>query len=606
MTQHQPQHLLLTLAILPLPLTAPHPLYQHYNLTPRNLTPPHHSAIDHHRLLLLEDDHFQFDLDLSTTSQCTSPLIEWSMDHVREMGYAVYKELYDNQILQMPYIYKHFIDRSEEDESFGYDGSETLELIQRHRDTMAFWTEADVDDTMETEGILLLSMHGRDLMDNEKLVPTIIHMFDFENDADVLLFADKVREYIEGIPGGYDNPLLTMNAVATRGGRDSRNPSSSSSSRTVASLIIGDGVLQFVTDAGLTSSGPDFVHAHEFGHHLQYEMDLAHNVPEGYENDIRRKELMADAISAYFLAHDRGGNMDAHEISEFAMTAFATGDCNVGQEDHHGTPKQRYCSSVWGASRAALAKDGSQLIDPETFVDLFNAAYGGILDLDDGECTLILEEPDDDVNYVVVSEPETSSNFDTTGLDTSNADTSAPDSSSPARDFRQDDSLSPEEIDATEGIPTSAEAVFSFDKDYKATDGSSTSSGGGYPVLDGYEITALPDATEQPANSESSSFKPLNGSPASTGLVAFSPEKYEREKEQVTGEADNESFTLVAGRPSETELHFGMGTSYRCNLPWVYCSDEFSSSGRKHGYGTFHRMAIIASCVAALVNSLIR
>ena len=59
--------------------------------------------------------------------------------------------------------------------------------------------------------------------------------------------------------------------------------------------------------------------------------------------------------------------MDAHVMSKFAMMALAMGDCNVGKEDHHGTPKQRYCASVWGASPAALAKDGSQLI---------NAAYG--------------------------------------------------------------------------------------------------------------------------------------------------------------------------------------------------------------------------------------
>jgi len=96
---------------------------------------------------------------------------------------------------------KHFIDKNEADESFGYDGSETVELIQWHRDTMAFWTKANVDDTMETVGILLLSMHGRDLMDNEKLVLTIIHMFDFENNVNVLLFANKVGEYAEGILG---------------------------------------------------------------------------------------------------------------------------------------------------------------------------------------------------------------------------------------------------------------------------------------------------------------------------------------------------------------------------------------------------------------------
>ena len=94
--------------------------------------------------------------------------------------------------------------------------------------------------------------------------------------------------------------------------------------------------------------------------------------------------------------------MDAQEMSKFPMTAFVMGDCNVGQEDHHGNLKQRYCASVWGASRVALAKDGSQLI---------NATYGGILDLDDGECMLILDQPGDDLNFLVVSKPETSSTF---------------------------------------------------------------------------------------------------------------------------------------------------------------------------------------------------
>jgi len=517
------------------------------------------------------------------------------MAHIKEMGYHVYKELYDNQILKMPYIYKHFIDQNEAGESFGYDGSETRELIQRHKDTMAFWTEADVDDIIQTENILLLSMHGRDLMDNDKLVPTIIHMFDFDNDNDVLNFADKVREYIESLPGGYDNPLLTMNAIATRGGRNRSRDSPSS--KTVASLIIGDGVLRFVTDAGLSSSGPDFVHAHEFGHHLQYEMDMTHNVPQGYENDIRRKELMADAISAYFLAHDRGGNMDAHEISEFSMTAFATGDCNVGQEDHHGTPKQRYCASVWGASRAALAEDGSQLIDPETFVQLFNAAYGGILDLDDRECVLILEEPDGDDTYVVVSEPETS-NFDTTDPDTSNSFTSNtgssnPDLSSPGRDFRQEDVLFPEESEPKEGIPASTAAVFSLDKDYKATDGSSTSAGG-YSGINGYDITTNPDAGSPASAGQviSNSVKD-NLSPASTNTA-----------EQDTDISDNEAIILLSGPPSETELHFSkQQTPYSCNLPWVYCSDQLNSSGGETGCGKFRSMALAAFLVVALVSS---
>ena len=333
-------------------------------------------------------------------SGCTSPLVDWSTEKIREMGYDTYKELYDNKILQMPYIYKHYIDKNEDEEYFGYDGMQTKELIMRHHDAMVFWTEADIDNSIKTDDILLLAMHGSDLMDNSKLVPTIMRLFDFDNVDDVLAFATKVQEFVEKLPGGQDNPLLTMNAIATRAA-NARDPSRQSKD----SIIIGDGVLQFLADTGvLKSSGPDFVHAHEFGHHIQFEMDLVVPPGSGFEDDTRRKELMSDAISAYFLAHDRGGNMVAEEINVFDMTAYSTGDCSVGIEDHHGTPEQRKCAAVWGASQAA---PNLPLIDPEAFVHLFNDAYLGILNLDRQECTLILEDPtlDEPVVESEIEEP---------------------------------------------------------------------------------------------------------------------------------------------------------------------------------------------------------
>ena len=76
---------------------------------------------------------------------------------------------------------------------------------------------------------------------------------------------------------------MTMNALAMRGGICIQSPPPLGRQH---SMIIGDGVLQFLTDARLTSLGQDFVHAHEFGHHLQCKIDLVHNVPEGYKNDI--------------------------------------------------------------------------------------------------------------------------------------------------------------------------------------------------------------------------------------------------------------------------------------------------------------------------------
>ena len=538
MTCHYPQHLLF--GIIALPFVTSEPLYQRYNLIPRTASAHTNPSSIQHRLLQIQD--FSIDLDTANT-KCISPLIEWSMSHIKKMGYSTYKDLYESKILEMPYVYKHYIDKNEEDESFGYDGSQTEELVKRHRDTMAFWTEADVDDSITTNGILLLSMHGRDLLDNEKLVPTIIHMFDFENENDILEFAKKVKEFIEALPSGYDNPLLTMNAVATRGGAGSR------SGQTIASLIIGDGVIQFVNDHNLSLSGPDFVHAHEFRHHLQYEMDMIHNVPPGYENDIRRKELMADAISAYFLAHDRGGNMDVHEIGEFIMTAFATGDCNVGQSDHHGTPKQRYCASVWGASQAALA-NGSVLIDPETFVELFNRDYHGIFELDDLTCTLILEDVDENVNSVASNQAETNNDH--------------------------------------ASFPVSVEVAFLPGEDYETTDRSET----GYSELLNQEDIQM----EPPHETVYKYGLPDQAIEYNLPSSSTSPAEQNRIKK------GDEAIILVAEHPSESqfpEINNG-NKKYACNLPWVYCADQPNSSSRNTNNSLIASVLVVFTIIALL------
>ncbi|KAL7534053.1 hypothetical protein ACHAXR_006667 [Thalassiosira sp. AJA248-18] len=330
----------------------------------------------------------------TSTRTCSSPLTKWTTDQIRTMGYSTYKTLYDNKIIQMPYVYKHYVNHHEQSTEYFVNDSQTSELLRRHRDTIDFWTNADIDNSIITQDILLLSMHGSDLKDNAKLVPTIMRIFDFTNMSDILAFATKVQRIVQDLPGGYDNPLLTMNAVATRStlNHGSYNGHDDPSRRIKDSIIIGDGVLQFVYDSGLATSGPDFVHAHEFGHHLQFQMDLAVPPQYQYKHDDRRKELMADALGGYFLAHDHGGDMMVDEIGVFDETAFSTGDCSVTRDDHHGTPEQRRCAAVWGASLANERGSTTTALDPEVFVGSFNAAYEGILDLDWRECTLILEE----------------------------------------------------------------------------------------------------------------------------------------------------------------------------------------------------------------------
>jgi predicted metalloprotease len=94
--------------------------------------------------------------------------------------------------------------------------------------------------------------------------------------------------------------------------------------------MIGDGVLRFLDESGLLSAGGlDFVHAHEFGHHVQFRLDHAYPDDRGYDNDDddnRREELMADAIGGYYLAHDEGGDATRREIdcSTMPLTPRAT------------------------------------------------------------------------------------------------------------------------------------------------------------------------------------------------------------------------------------------------------------------------------------------
>jgi len=328
--------------------------------------------------------------------ECSSPLVTWTSQQVHQMGYTTYKTLYENNILQMAYVYKHYVDNSHHDEYF-VNTHQTSELQRRHDDAISFWTEADIDNTLNTQDVLLLSMHGHDLQDDSKLIPTILRIFDFDDMSDVTAFAAEVKTLIEALPSGYDNPILTMNAVATRstyqrgsyGGHDDPNR------RIKDSVILGDGVLQYLLESGLDSSGIDFVYAHEFGHHLQFQMEdavLGTNV----NYDDRKRELMADALGGYFLTHDMGGDMTSHEIGIFNQVAYGTGDCKMDSEDHHGTPKQRQCAAIWGASKANKAAAGGNgnvpVLDPEDFVRSFNDEYEGILRLKAGQCTLLLEE----------------------------------------------------------------------------------------------------------------------------------------------------------------------------------------------------------------------
>lgn len=372
-------------------------LHERHNLRFRDELRDELDRVSHHMVPYVERR------TLRGAGFCSSPLLDWSKKQIRAMGHSTYKKLYDNRVLSMSYIYKHYIDKKTGEEFF-HDASQTLELKRRHSKQMKFWRDADFEGRILKEDILLLSMHGSDLKDYGKIVPVIERMFEFDDISSVINFAHDVQEMIEKIPKGFNNPLLTMNAVATTTSGKTFNKNS---------IILGDGVLQFLYDTGLEATGPDFIHSHEFAHHVQFELDLA--VPPGQNivNDDRRKELMADALAGYWLAHDEGANMNfegqrffdkscihrvifhflicisLEEISEFQRAAFATGDCKTDDPSHHGLPSQRQCASIWGASLAS--PDDRPILDPDQFKRHFDESYEAMLALDDDACTLVEE-----------------------------------------------------------------------------------------------------------------------------------------------------------------------------------------------------------------------
>ena len=60
------------------------------------------------------------------------------------------------------------------------------------------------------------------------------------------------------------------------------------------------------------------------------------------------------------LAHNMGGDMTGDEISNVNTVAYSVGDCETSNAAHHGTPSQRKCATIWGASMSD-SKDGQHL-----------------------------------------------------------------------------------------------------------------------------------------------------------------------------------------------------------------------------------------------------
>lgn len=87
-----------------------------------------------------------------------------------------------------------------------------------------------------------------------------------------------------------------------------------------------------------------FVLAHEYGHSVQRHLGLLNRrVPK------RNLELQADCLAGVFFAATHSvGIMEPGDLEEGLFTALISGDHDVWDADHHGTPQQRMKAFAMG------------------------------------------------------------------------------------------------------------------------------------------------------------------------------------------------------------------------------------------------------------------
>jgi hypothetical protein len=84
---------------------------------------------------------------------------------------------------------------------------------------------------------------------------------------------------------------------------------------------------------------------------------------------------MADALSAYYLTHKRGGTLNRKRVAQFLEVFFQLGDCAFDNAGHHGTPNQRMAAATFGFDVADRAQKQGHILTAEQFHELFVDAY---------------------------------------------------------------------------------------------------------------------------------------------------------------------------------------------------------------------------------------
>ncbi len=236
------------------------------------------------------------------------------------------------------------------------------ELTRTFRDLQRFWD-------VESADIQLLAMHGDVLLDVDRVARVLVVAFGL-TETEAAVHAQYIAATIASVPAfqGGDNPIFTLNAFAFSGEGDPDPFIASIPDK----IVMGDGVIAAMEAIGIGDVGPRLILAHEFGHHVQFELGLFDSPLTGAEA-TRRTELMADAYATYYAVHARGLALNTRRVLEAQETFFVVGDCAFADPNHHGTPQQRMRASAWAAALAEEARPQGEILSAAAFAALFDA-----------------------------------------------------------------------------------------------------------------------------------------------------------------------------------------------------------------------------------------
>ena len=248
------------------------------------------------------------------------------------------------------------------------------QLQNTFRDLKRFWSDIQSDD------IQLIAMHGDVLLDADRIAATLTamvnsHVIDPMTPAEITLEAQTVADFMQAQGDFYKNPLWTLNAFAFSGEGETDAVLAALPDK----LVMGDGILVAYDSFGLGDVGPRVIMAHEFGHHVQFELGVFETGPTDPAEATRRTELMADAMASYFGVHKKGLSLNKKRVIDALLSFYTVGDCQFDSPGHHGTPAQRARAAAWGADLAAAARPQSYVLPAATFVSMFDAALPGIV-----------------------------------------------------------------------------------------------------------------------------------------------------------------------------------------------------------------------------------